>query len=241
MIVSVGTVVVCLVIAVAQAAVAATCAVQEITSPNGPGVRVGSDCSREEGQFFNGRLWGQGKYTSSQGTVSEGEFVDGRLHGIGKVTKPGTDGRYNSHYGYFQFGDPYGPGQYRYQDGVLATGMFHGQELMGFGVLYFPNGNKLMGEFRGGSGFGKMLAVYADGKTEEGEYRTLRYSLLRASGPARGGSSASPPAPSASPAPPSASPAPAPQKSAAPPAKDSTQPVDDVGRAIKDLRNIFRR
>lgn len=166
-------------LAFAHAASAAPCAKQE-PPPNGPGVRITENCYREEGNFVDGLLSGKGKFTGYQGAVTEGQFRDGRLNGFGTVTKPATNGRFNLHRGYFEEGDPYGPGMYKYQDDVVANGMFFRGHLEGFGVMRYPNGAKMMGYFHEDEGYGTMLVVYPDGTTQTGEYRKLRYSLLRA-------------------------------------------------------------
>lgn len=67
------------------------CAEQKLASPDGPGVRVGKDCMREEGTFHHGELWGPGKVTGRDGTAYEGEFINGRLFGYGKMTRKPPD------------------------------------------------------------------------------------------------------------------------------------------------------
>ena len=161
-------------------AMAAHCPKEEPAAADGPGVRVSELCAREEGTFFQGALWGKGKYTDHMGAVSDGDFQWGSLNGYGHVVTPGTDGRYNEHRGYFENGEMSGPGSYRYQDGVVATGYFRGRNLNGFGVLTYPNGVRMMGEFRGDEGVGEMLVVYPDGTKQKGTFQRLRYSLLRA-------------------------------------------------------------
>lgn len=151
------------------------CPEQKLASPDGPGVRVGKDCRREEGTFRRGALWGQGKVTSPNGMVSEGQFIAGRLFGRGKVTRP--DKRW--HEGWFHDGEALGPGTYRDEWGILWNGLFHRGYLHGVGVLTFPNGGQLMGEFRDTiGGLGPMIAIYPDGKEESGEYSDLRQKLL---------------------------------------------------------------
>ncbi len=151
------------------------CPEQKLASPDGPGVRVGKDCLREEGSFRGRALWGQGKVTAPSGIVSEGQFLNGRLFGPGKVTRP--DKRW--HEGWFHDGGASGPGTYRDEWGILWNGMFYKGYLHGVGVLTFPNGGQLMGEFRSTiGGLGPMTAIYPDGKEETGEYRDLRQKLL---------------------------------------------------------------
>lgn len=169
-----------LILVIPSVAIAQTCPKIELASPNGPGVRQDTNCNREEGTFFEGQLWGKAKVTGYRGMTSEGEFQWGRLNGFGVVRKPATDGRYNEHRGYFHQGDPFGPGTYHYQDGVVASGFFMGSNLTGFGVLTYPNGVKMMGQFRSDEGVGEMLVIYPDGTKQTGDFRKLRYSLLRA-------------------------------------------------------------
>lgn len=151
------------------------CPEQKLALPDGPGVRVSKDCLREEGTFRRGALWGQGKVTAPSGIVSEGQFIDGRLFGRGKVTRP--DKRW--HEGWFHNGEASGPGTYRDEWGIVWNGIFHKGYLHGVGVLTFPSGGQLMGEFRDTiGGLGPMTAIYPDGKEESGEYRDLRQKLL---------------------------------------------------------------
>lgn len=175
-----ATLLAALILVIPSIASPANCEKKELEKPDGPGLRVSEHCAREEGTFFQGALWGKGKFTDHMGMVSEGQFQWGELNGFGHVVKPGTDGRYNEHTGYFEHGDMSGPGSYRYQDGVVATGYFFERNLTGFGVLTYPNGVRMMGEFRGDEGVGEMLVVYPDGTKQKGEFSKLRYSLLRA-------------------------------------------------------------
>lgn len=149
------------------------CTVQPLASPNGPGVRVDADCMRAEGTFFQGELWGKGKFTDPyMGAVYEGDFVEGRLHGYGRVAYTEERGG-NWHEGYFWHGEAYGPGRNRGNGGVLANGFFHAGRLEGAGVLTFENGVQLLGEYRAGVGVGTMLALLPDGKQETGDFSTL--------------------------------------------------------------------
>jgi hypothetical protein len=145
------------------------CAEQNLASPNGPGVRIRKDCMREEGTFLRGELWGPGKVTSSNGTVSEGEFINGRLFGYGKVTYKPPDMRWYE--GMFHEGVPSGPGRYSDQYGIVANGFFHNGAIFGAGVKTWPHGGKLIGEFRPGiGGLGTLFAVFPDGTEASGTY-----------------------------------------------------------------------
>lgn len=146
------------------------CPEQKLASPNGPGVRVSADCTREEGTFSNGRLWGQGKFTRN-GIVYEGRFIDGQLNGPGRITYPAPDQRW--HEGLFHNGYPEGPGRALDAHGVIRNGLFHQGVLTGGALLIFPNGGRMLGEYRSTGGIGMHLAIFPDGTQEVGAAKAL--------------------------------------------------------------------
>jgi hypothetical protein len=152
------------------------CEPQEPASRNGPGVRVGSDCRREEGTFVDGRLWGQGKVVDASGVVYQGQFVEGYLFGPGKVTYPAPDERWYS--GFFQGGELYGPGRYRDAHGIVSNGIFLRGRMYGPGVLTFPNGGKVMVEFRNSMEIGAAYAIFPNGHEEAGSFSNLRTRMM---------------------------------------------------------------
>jgi hypothetical protein len=203
----------------------AKCPEQNPKPPDGPGIRVAADCTREEGTFRRGRLWGRGKVTTGDGTVYEGDFIEGRLWGQGKVTRAAPDLRW--HEGQYYNGIATGPGRRRDETGAIYNGFFHNGAPYGVGVLTFAHGGQLIGEFRPGlGGVGEFVAMLPDGSEHTGAYRPM-YGKLSMYRPAE--------APAAQAATP---PAKAPE-----PAK-STEPAKakaEVEKAVDVLRGLLKR
>lgn len=183
------------------------------TSPpaKGRGTYVRSDCARFEGEFDGTELFGPGRVTFQDGRVLEGYFVKSRLNGKGVARWP--DGR--RYEGYFKEGRSFGYGEYTDSDGTVFRGKFFpGAKLYGWGTRSNRDGSTLVGEFREGEPFGRMLLVKADGSRE-----TLTFSF-----PTVETAQASPSTE---------------QKPREAPATSITKPLDDVNNAIRTLRGIF--
>lgn len=178
----------------------------------GRGVFVRSDCARFEGEFDGTQLFGPGRVTFQDGRVMEGYFVNSRLNGKGVAKWP--DGR--RYEGYFKDGRSFGFGEYTDSDGTVFKGKFFpGAKLIGWGTRSSRDGSTLVGEFRGGEPFGRMLLVKADGSRE-----VLTFAF--------------PAAAVATQASPSAE-----QKPQESPASSITKPLDDVNNAVRTLRGLF--
>jgi len=182
------------------------------TPAKGRGVFVRSDCARFEGQFEGHQLSGPGRVTYRDGRVMEGHFENSRLNGKGVATWP--DGR--RYQGYFREGRSFGFGEYTDSEGSLFKGKFvPGAKLIGWGTRRSRDGSTLVGEFRGGEPFGRMLLVKADGSREE-----MTFAFPAAAAAAQ-------PSPSAE------------QKPRESPATSITKPLEDVNSAVRTLRGIF--
>jgi len=202
------------------------CPEQKLASPDGPGVMVKGDCTREEGMFRNGRLWGQGKVTASDGTVYEGEFIEGQLWGQGKTTRAAPQKSW--HEGQYYNGVPTGVGRRGDEYGVVYNGYFYQGAPYGIGIATFPHGGKLIGEFRPGlGGVGEFVAVLPDGSEHTGSYGPM-YGKLSLFQPQE---------------------APAAQSAGTPPAKtpeaaktaDPNKTKADIDKAIGVLRGLIKR
>lgn len=113
---------------------------------NGPGVYVDYECTRYEGTFQNGYLFGQGKAAFADGRRYEGQFYSSRSVGRGVLTLP---------------------------DGTVDEGKFQrGGKLHGWGTRRLPDGATLVGEFREGEPFGALLKVKPDGTQEVVQFST---------------------------------------------------------------------
>jgi hypothetical protein len=200
---------------------------------HGKGVYVRYDCTRFEGTFDGGELFGPGRATFADGRVMEGNFQFSRLVGKGVATWP--DGR--RYEGYFFNGRSNGPGVYTTSDGTVFEGKFlPGAKLQGWGTRRSLDGSTLIGEFREGEPFGDMLLVKPDGS------RTVV--VFAYGGKPPGPAAAQKPAgPASLPPPTSQPPAPASdgQKPQESPPSSATNPIEDLNKTIRNLRGIFGR
>ena len=203
----------------------AKCPEENPKPPDGPGIRVTAECAREEGSFRMGRLWGRGKVTTRDGTVYEGDYIDGRLWGNGKVTRASPDQRW--HEGQYYNGVATGAGRRRDETGAIFNGFFYRGAPYGAGVLTFPHGGKLIGEFRPGlGGVGDFVATFPDGSEQTGAYRPMLGKLVMYR-PTQ--------APTAQPATPAAK-APDPAKPA-----DPAKAKVEAEKAVDVLRGLLKR
>ena len=202
------------------------CVEQNAKPPDGPGIRITTDCAREEGTFRGGRLWGRGKITARDGTVYEGDFIDGRLWGFGKVARAAPDVRW--HEGLYYNGIATGVGRRRDENGAIYNGFFYNGAPYGAGVLTFPHGGKLIGEFRPGlGGVGEFVATFPDGTRQTGEYRPMLGQLVMYRPPEGPEAQTSTPAAKA----------PEPAK----PVDPATKAKADVEKAVDVLRGLLKR
>lgn len=98
-----------------------------------------------EGDFYNGKLWGDGKIYFANGNKYIGEFENGKMHGKGQFYW--KDGR--SYVGEYVKGKKDGQGTFKWADGVEYKGGFKNGKQEGLGVLTTKEGKK-NGEWRYG-------------------------------------------------------------------------------------------
>ncbi len=142
-----------------------------------------------EGEFYNGKRHGYGRYVYNSGHEYEGEWADGVIHGVGKY-------KYNNgeYIGFFANGKRNGVGKYTFNSGGLYEGDFKddkfngygkrvfasgdvyeggfvNDKIEGYGTYTFKNGNVYFGAYKNGkrNGYGKF--VFADGDVYEGNYK----------------------------------------------------------------------
>ncbi|OQR95485.1 hypothetical protein THRCLA_07822 [Thraustotheca clavata] len=128
----------------------------QIGVEHGSGVIKFADGAVYEGEMYDGRITGHGRYVSSTGVVEEGEFLDGMLHGEGYREEPngcseegtfvhgvlegyGTQtNQYNDTYkGYFREGAKYGRGVLECRDQNRLTAFWHNDMPSGRGDLVY--------------------------------------------------------------------------------------------------------
>ena len=106
-----------------------------------PGIYSFADGAIYEGEFRDGRVCGEGKYTSSIGEVSEGFFKDGVLHGKGTF----TDMLGNRWSGFWKDGQMCRDGEFVGQNKDLYKGTWLRGEKEGRAFERYRNGNQSTG------------------------------------------------------------------------------------------------
>ena len=79
-----------------------------------------------EGEFYNGKGHGYGKYIWVSGSKYVGEWKDGQKHGQGTYTSANGD----KYVGEFKDGKRYGQGTYTHNDGKIDKGIWENGELI---------------------------------------------------------------------------------------------------------------
>ena len=140
------------------------------------GVYVWANGTRYEGQWQEGRMYGNGIYTWVNGDVYEGQWENSVMHGQGKFAD--TNGAVfigewkngEKHYGVWNYEDcPYSRGC-RYDilryEGEFMDGFRHGQ-----GTHTKPDGYTYVGDFYYGKKTGIATITYPDGRKFVGSVR----------------------------------------------------------------------
>lgn len=168
----------------------------DVSMADGYGSGQHPDGSRYEGSCKNGLFEGQGKYTFADGAVYEGEHVRGYRNGQGKYTSPAGDdyaGEFRNdsllrgqgtmiqaggsrYTGTWDRETGRGSGEIVWKDGRHYKGQWiilsnAPDQPDGDGVMEWPNGTRVSGEFRNGQPHGWGTVTYANGTSEEGLWR----------------------------------------------------------------------
>lgn len=144
--------------------------------PNGKGTFIDvTNNRRYVGDFRNGEFHGRGFYTFGNGSRYEGQFAGSQPHGIGTFRANTDDGNLNFIYtGRFYLGIINGNGTVTNADGSRCTGVFYGNDIVGYGNCTYPSGNffrSYTGELKRGRPDGRGTAVYNNGTRYTGEFR----------------------------------------------------------------------
>lgn len=117
-----------------------------------------------EGSFKNGKPHGKGEIDYG-GDKYTGEFADGSEHGKGVLThKNGKTENVE-----YSFGNLVRKAAPNYVGGAPVEGCKKGDCRNGSGEMYFPSGNRYVGEFQGGMIHGRGTFYFAGGNVFEGE------------------------------------------------------------------------
>ena len=90
-----------------------------------------------EGEWSNGIRNGQGKFTSSDGTICDCMYFNNRRHGYGELRFSNSD----LYKGSFIDGQRAGEGEYIFNDGTIEKGTFLNDTFIQ-GLITYPNGKK---------------------------------------------------------------------------------------------------
>lgn len=124
--------------------------------------------SMYEGNIANGKLHGQGKYTTADGFVYEGNFFFGEAEGKGKITYP--DG--NVYVGNVNGFKPDGYGTLKKADGSLIRGMWKQGNKQGLCSYYFANGCVYHGGFDNDDYSGLGVYIFENGVIRVGKFKS---------------------------------------------------------------------
>lgn len=114
--------------------------------PHGYGVYTWSNGDQYEGEFWEGRMNGQGMKKMRNGDVYDGEWVDGRADGYGVKTFGNEHGGANAngcvaHMGFYRKDERHGRGLMVWVNGDEYDGDFVDGNPCGFGVYTYSNLN----------------------------------------------------------------------------------------------------
>ena len=141
--------------------------VDEDGRPFGNGIYTWTDGERYEGEWRDGVRNGQGTQILPDGRRYEGEWKDDTRNGWGVFTWP-DGGRYE---GEWKDGSRNGQGTQLFSDGRRYEGEWKDDVWHGKGTLYLPDGTRYEGDFINDSVAGKGVCTYSDGRHYEGEWK----------------------------------------------------------------------
>ncbi|MCL2186500.1 MAG: tetratricopeptide repeat protein [Treponema sp.] len=124
-----------------------------------------------EGDWVNGKFHGKGKFSDQHGNIYEGDFVDHMKHGKGK------DISFLGHIyeGDFAFNDNNGKGKFISPDYYIYEGDFVSDDKYGKGKQIFNKGGSYEGIFLDDKYIGSGVLTYPDGKKIEGEWKKGKF------------------------------------------------------------------
>ncbi len=125
-----------------------------------------------EGDWLNGKMNGQGRYTWADGSYYEGDVVDNLCSGYGKkVSKNG-----NVYEGQWKNSLPDGQGMSTDADGRVYVGQWVDGQRSGQGTMTWPNGNVYEGQWENDKINGQGTMNYADFGVYVGQWKDGRWS-----------------------------------------------------------------
>lgn len=131
----------------------------------GFGVQV-LNTEKYTGNFLRGFRNGFGRLVKSDGSLYEGEFFKGKLEGEGICLENGLKYR-----GSFRLGLKWGKGQEDWPDKTVYVGEFENNLKHGKGKFIWANGNKYKGGFESGNICGKGKFVWRNGNEYKGTWK----------------------------------------------------------------------
>lgn len=143
------------------------------------------------GEWLNGKAHGFGVYTDQSGSMYKGQWQEDLYHGKGietwnfgaikyegdfEASKKTGKGRFefegNYFEGDFEDGQFEGEGKYYFADtGKIYEGEFHLNNIVGYGVMIWPDNTRYEGEFVNSKMEGRGTKFWANGNRSEGMWR----------------------------------------------------------------------
>ncbi|KAL6044463.1 MORN repeat protein [Balamuthia mandrillaris] len=118
------------------------------------------------GEWFNGKMHGQGTFTSPDSTTYEGGYANGKFEGHGKITYLTSE----SYEGQWLKGKPHGEGTLKLLTGTY-TGTWENGNQCGQGKVVYSSGDSYEGGFKDNLREGKGVLRGADGSVYEGDWK----------------------------------------------------------------------
>jgi hypothetical protein len=127
---------------------------------------------RYSGTWKDGKRYGQGTYTYSNGDKYVGEFKDDKKHGQGTFTwAPNSEGTGDKYVGEWRDDKKNGQGTYSYASGGKYVGEWRDDTTHGQGTFTWTNGDKYVGEWKDDKRNGQGTHTRPNGDKHVGEYK----------------------------------------------------------------------
>jgi hypothetical protein len=118
-----------------------------------------------EGDFYKGRMFGNGKATYSNGSIYTGDFYDDMCHGLGKLKTNNF-----LYIGTFLYNIIDENGKYIWNDGTTYSGEIKSKKLHGKGILHTQQGHSYDGQWDNNYAHGKGIFYHKNGDRFEGNW-----------------------------------------------------------------------
>jgi hypothetical protein len=142
---------------------------------NGNGVYLFHSGMKYDGEWKNGKRYGQGTLTYLDGSKYTGKWENNRMHGKGMKIYS-SDRLYKKYIGDWKNGNKHGIGYALYSGGSSYEGEWKNGKEDGHGTITLTDGKKIIGNQKNGIFYGTVTEIFPDGKIwTVGRKNNLRY------------------------------------------------------------------